>query len=107
MKKLVLVIAMMLTCSSSGAQRAGWDGTWVGGWERNAGVQLVFAGDKLIAFYWRHDYKDVARVTNAPDGGKKFAWEKSNAALTRTADGGAQLVVHEGKDQLSISLHRE
>jgi hypothetical protein len=82
-------------------------GTWVGRWERNAGVQLVFAGDKLIAFYWQYHYKDVARVTNAPECDKQFAWEKGNVTLTRTADGGAQLVVHEGKDQLSISLHRE
>ena len=83
------------------------DGTWVGGWDQNAGIQLTFAGGTLIGFYWRDDYKDVRRATNTPDGGKRFAWDKGDATLTRTPDGDALLVVREGGASVSIILKRE
>jgi len=110
MKKLAHAICIIIMATGfawAQAARVGWDGTWVGGWDRNAGVQLIFAGDKLIGFYWRGDYKDVLRVTDKPDGAKRLAWDKGEATLTRTPDGRAQLAVREGKNALSISLHRE
>ena len=60
MKNLTLVIGFVIASASiAGARsgRVGWDGTGAGGWDRNAGVQLIFAGDTLIGFYWRDDYK--------------------------------------------------
>ncbi len=110
MKNLVLAIGLVIAFASGAwaqSGRVGWDGTWAGGWDRNAGVQLTFAGDTLIAFYWRNDYKDVTRTSNTPDGGKRFAWAKGEATLTRTADGRAQLVVQEAGNKLSIPLSRE
>ena len=110
MRNLILVIGFLLaTAGIAGAQsgRVGWDGTWAGGWDRNAGVQLIFAGDTLIGFYWRDDYKDVRRTTNTPDGGKRFVWDKGEATLTRTPDGGAHLLVREGRVSVSIMLKRE
>ncbi len=110
MKKLVLATGFCVaiaTLAWGQSGRAGWDGTWAGGWDRNAGVQLIFAGDTLIAFHWRGDYKDVARTSNTPDGGKWFAWARGEATLKRTPDGGAQLVVEEGGNKLSIPLRRE
>ena len=86
---------------------AGWNGTWAGGWDRGIGVQLVFAGDQLVAFYWRGDYQDV-RHASAGRGNKRFAWDDGEATVTRTAEGAAQLIVREkGKPDVSISLDRE
>ena len=85
----------------------GWNGTWVGGWDRGAGVQLVFAGDQLVAFNWRGDYKDV-RHSGGGKGSKRFAWDDGEATLTPTSGDGAQLVIREhGKPEMSIPLRRE
>jgi hypothetical protein len=113
LKRLILVAATCLLLISANialgqSGRTGWDGTWVGGWNTGAGVQIIFAGDTLIGFYLRNDYKDITRSSGSPDGGKTFAWDKGDATLTRSPDGGAVLVVHErGKPDLSIPLKRE
>ena len=89
------------------AAPAGWNGTWVGGWDRGVGVQLVFAGDQLVAFYWRDDYKDV-RHASAGRGSKRFAWDGGEATVTPAPDGNAVLVLREkGKPEVSITLKRE
>jgi hypothetical protein len=62
-------------------------GTWVGGWEKGTGVQLIFAGETLIGFYFRDDYEEIQRSTVAADGGRTFAWDKGEASLTRTPNG--------------------
>jgi hypothetical protein len=111
-RKLVVAVAMCLEFASTDAAfgqsgHVGWDGTWVGGWDRGAGVQLIFAGDALIGFYLRNDYKDVLRSTASPNGGRTFTWDKGDAILTRTQNG-AQLVVRErGRPEVSIPLKRE
>jgi hypothetical protein len=112
-KKLLMAVVIGLALASTDAAfgqsgRVGWDGTWVGGWDRGAGVQLIFAGDTLIGFYLRNDYKDVQRSTVSPNGGKTFTWDKGEAVLARTANGGAQLVVREpGQPEVAIPLKRE
>lgn len=110
MKALVIVIGFLIMAAglaSAQSGRVGWDGTWAGGWDKNAGVQLIFAGDQLIGFNWRGDYKDIRQTTNTPDGGKRFSWNKGEATLTRTPDGQAQLVVHEGANTISVALKRD
>jgi hypothetical protein len=113
MKKLIVAVAICLVVSSSNSVlgqsgRVGWDGTWFGGWERGAGVQIVFADDTLIGFYFRDNYTDVLRSAASPNGGRTFAWDKGEATLTLMPNGGAQLVVHEhGKPEISIPLKRE
>jgi len=63
--------------------------------EKGTGVQLIFAGETLIGFYFRDDYEEILRSTVAADGGRTFAWDKGDASLTRTPNGGMRLVVHE------------
>ena len=102
----ISVCVSLLSATAAMAQLVppGWNGTWVGGWDRGAGVQLVFAGDQLVAFYWRDDYKHAS----AGRGDKRFAWDGGEARVTRSADGMAQLVIREkGKPELSIPLKRE
>ena len=111
MKSLIIAAATCLLLVSANValgQRTGWDGTWVGGWDTGAGVQIIFAGETLIGFYLRNDYKDITRSTASPNGGRTFVWDKGEATLSRSPSGGAVLVVHErGKPELSISLKRE
>jgi hypothetical protein len=99
------IVAGTAALAQTGA--VGWNGTWVGGWDRGAGVQLVFAGDQLVAFYWRDDYKDV-RHASAGRGDKRFAWDGGEATVKRAPDGNAVLAIREqGKPELSITLKRE
>jgi hypothetical protein len=83
-KKLIVAVVMCLMATSTDAAfgqsaRVGWDGTWVGGWEKGTGVQLIFAGETLI-----------------------------EATLTRTPHGGMLLVIHEhGEPEVSIPLKRD
>jgi hypothetical protein len=99
---------LLVSASVSFGQRTGWDGTWVGGWDRDVGVQIIFAGDTLIGFYFRNDYKEITRSTTTTDGGRTLVWNKGEATLTRSPDGGAVLVVHErGRPDLSVPLKRE
>jgi hypothetical protein len=112
-KKLVIAVVMCLAAASADAAfgqsgRVGWDGTWVGGWENGTGVQLLFAGETLIGFYFREDYKELVQPTVMTDGGRTFAWDKGEANLIRTPNGGTLLVVHErGKPEVSIPLKRD
>ena len=39
---------------------------------------MLVAGDQLVAFYWRGDYKDLRRAS-AGKGTKRFAWENGEA----------------------------
>ena len=89
--------------------RVGWDGTWIGGWDSNSGVQLTFVGDKLISFYWLDDYKDILRSSPSPAGdGKTFAWATGEATLSRDAGGNVVLVVRErGGKEVPVRLKRE
>jgi hypothetical protein len=48
------------------------------------------------------------RSTVSADGDRSFAWDKDEATLTRTPNGGTLLVVHEsGKPEMSIPLKRD
>src|SRR5712671_6517766 len=111
-KTLIVAVVMYLMAASTDdafgqSGRVGWDGTWVGGWEKGTGVQLIFAGETLIGFYFRDDYEEILRSTVAADGGRTFAWDKGDASLTRTPNGGMRLVVHErGKPEVSKPLKR-
>lgn len=108
-----MAIAMCLVVASATSAfgqsgRVGWDGTWVGGWDRGAGVQIIFAGDTLIGFYFRNDYKEIRPSANSSNGGRTFTWDKGAATLSRTPDGGVVILVREhGQPDISIPLKRE
>ena len=99
--------AFIVTGAPAQTGRTGWDGTWAGGWDTGNGVQLVFAGDTLIAFYWRNDYKSLARTTAASDGSRSFTWDKGEAKLTRAGNEATLILRERGKPELSVSLKRE
>ena len=107
-----IALALTLALLVSGAAlaqsgRVGWDGTWAGGWDNGNGVQLVFAGETLIAFNWRGDYKDVTRSAAAPDGSRSFAWDKGEATATRAGNTATLGIREPGKPAVSVTLKRE
>ena len=108
--RLFFALALVLFVAGAAlgqSGRVGWDGTWAGGWDKGNGVQLVFAGETLIAFNWRGDYKDVVRSAAAPDGGRSFAWDKGEATVTRAGNAATLAVREAGKPALSVALKRE
>jgi hypothetical protein len=105
---LALALALFVAGAALGQSgRVGWDGTWAGGWDKGNGVQLVFAGETLIAFNWRGDYKDVVRSAAAPDGSRSFAWDKGEATATRAGNAATLAIREAGKPAVSVSLKRE
>jgi hypothetical protein len=103
-----LALALFVTGAALGQTgRVGWDGTWAGGWDKGNGVQLVFAGETLIAFYWRDDYKEIVRSAAAPGGSRTFAWDKGEATATRTGNAATLAVREQGKSAVSVALKRE
>jgi hypothetical protein len=105
---LALALALFVAGAALGQSgRVGWDGTWAGGWDKGNGVQLVFAGETLIAFNWRGDYKGVVRSAAAPDGSRSFAWDKGEATATRAGNAATLAIREAGKPAVSVSLKRE
>ena len=78
MKKLIVAVVMCLAVSTDAAfgqsGRVGWDGTWVGGWEKGTGVQLIFAGETLIGFYFRDDYKELVVASGRFSKSRQGEW---------------------------------
>jgi hypothetical protein len=111
-KKLVVAVVMCLTAASTDATfgqsgRVGWDGTWVGGLGERDRRSANLRGNPH-GFYFRYHYEEIMRSTVAANGDRTFAWDKGEASLTRTPNGGTRLVVHErGKPEVSIPLKRE
>jgi hypothetical protein len=111
-KKLIVAVMVCLIALPPTAHSAVRTGRV--GWhldrrrDRDAGIQVIFAGETLIGFYFRDDYKELLRSTVAAGRGRTFAWDKDEASLTRTPNGGTMLVVHErGKPEVSIPLKRD
>ncbi len=105
---LVLALALFVAGAALGQSgRVGWDGTWAGGWDKGNGVQLIFAGETLIGFYWRNDYKDVVRSAAAPDGSRTFTWDKGEATATRAGNAATLAIREAGKPAVSVALKRE
>ena len=92
-----------------GQQQAGWNGTWVGGWETGHGTQIVFAGDELIAVYWHDDYVSGVHASAAPGGaGLRITWPTVEALLSRGGDNTAHIVIHEtGQPDVAFPLTRD
>ena len=105
---LASAFALVVTAAALGQSgRVGWDGTWAGGWDQGNGVQLVFAGDKLIGFYWRNDYKGIVSSTASPDGSRTFAWDNGEVVATRAGNEATLAVRERGKPAVSVPLKRE
>ena len=105
---LALALALFVAGAAlAQSGRVGWDGTWAGGWDKGNGVQLIFAGETLIGFYWRNDYKDVVRSAAAPDGSRTFTWDKGEATATRAGNVATLAIREAGKPAVSVALNRE
>ena len=94
---------------SEGQAQASWDGMWVGNWSQGNGTQIVFAGDDVIAFYWRGDYVSGVRSSMAHSGTTvMLTWPSGTAALTRETVASAHIVIHEkGKPEAAFALKRD
>jgi hypothetical protein len=71
--------------------RAGWDGTWVGGWDRGEGVQIIFAGETLIGFYFRNDSKKLPARPLRSMVAEHSSGAREKATLTHSPGGGTVL----------------
>jgi hypothetical protein len=91
------------------AQQPSWNGTWVGHWENGHGMQIVFAGDDLIAVYWEDDYVGDAKAIPSSDGTRfTITWPSVEAELARDGADAAHIAIHEeGQPELSFGLTRE
>jgi hypothetical protein len=105
----IAIVAMLCALSPSmllAQQQSSWNGTWVGGWETGQGIQIVFAGDELIAVYWRDDYVGDATSSASPDGTMlTIAWPAVQAFLTRDSRTAAHIIIHQmGQPDVAFSL---
>jgi hypothetical protein len=86
-----------------------WDGTWAGGWKNGAGAQIVFAGDDVVALYWRGDYVEDAH--GAPSRGGAIVtihWSGGEALLTRDGSTSAHIVIREqGRPDAAFVLKKD
>jgi hypothetical protein len=106
---IVLVIGLLAGLGMARAQQPSWNGTWIGNWQGGDGVQIVFAGEDLVAFYWHGDYLDDVQA-KVSAGGRvvTVVWSSGQAILTRDGEATAGIAVHEtGKPDLSFPLKRD
>jgi hypothetical protein len=93
MKTMFFALAVLTLLAGPARAADSWDGTWVGGFEKGgAGVQLIFAGNELIGFFWNSDYLEI-RVSPSADGGVTITWQRGQAILTRDGAKTAHLLV--------------
>jgi hypothetical protein len=106
---LFLAIGLLAGPEMAGAQQSSWNGTWIGNWQGGDGVQIVFAGEDPVAFYWHGDYLDDTHAT-ASEGGSvvTILWPSGQAVLTRNGEATARITIQEtGKPDLSFALKRD
>jgi hypothetical protein len=102
--------ALAVFASPMFAQAAeSWNGTWAGGWKGGAGAQIVFAGDDVIALYWRGDYiEDAHGALTRGGAGVTIAWTGGQAVLTREGPGSARIVIRQqGQPDASFTLKKD
>ncbi len=90
------LLILLSGAARAGAQQNDWNGTWVGNWQTGHGIQIVFAGNELIAVYWAGDYVQDAQGSLG-DGGNTvtITWAGARAVLTRDGPEAAHLVIRE------------
>ena len=89
----------------------GWDGTWGGANGRGETVQLIFAGDTLIGFYWRDNYLDTSAL-RVSAGGNRLDFSFSGYAagtvtVTRAGAGAVAVVKEMGKGEVRVGLKKD
>ena len=101
--------ALSLGTRIAEAQQTDWNGTWAGGWQAGHGMQLIFAGNDLIAVYWEDDYVSDARAVLSQDGMTvTITWGALRAVLTHATADAANIVIREtGRPDTAIALKRD
>ena len=115
-RRAALAVALAAAFCAQAARATGsgkgWDGTWGGANSRGETVQLIFAGDKLIGFYWRDNYLDATGLRVSAGGNRldfSFSGYGSGGTVTVTRAGaGAVAVVKEmGKGEVRVGLKKD
>ena len=93
MKRILMAIIMAGVAQTAVAADA-WNGTWVGDApDAGSGVQLIFAGNSLVGFFWAGDYLDMRASLSKADGVITITWTRGQAILTRDGPASARLQV--------------
>jgi hypothetical protein len=105
---LVGAAAFASVATPVAAQQApSWNGTWAGNWERGQGTQIVFAGNELIAVYWRGDYLDTRAALSRDGASIAVKWAAGDATLTRDGPAIAHIVIREkGRPDASFRVKK-
>jgi hypothetical protein len=103
-----LLLGLVVFADAASAAQS-WDGTWTGGWEKNDGVQIVIAGDKVTGVYRDGDYPEILSSEVSREGGMlTFWWVGGDAFLRRTGDREASISLRErGRPPRSFTVKRE
>jgi hypothetical protein len=105
-----LLIWLFLLLRFDGAAAApSWDGTWAGGWDKDDGIQIVIAGNKVTGVYRDGDYPEILSSAASPEG-RMFClwWVGGDGLLLRTSDHEATISSRErGRPAHAFTIHRE
>ena len=114
-RRAALAVALAAAFCAQAARATGsgkgWDGTWGGANSKGETVQLIFAGDKLIGFYWRDNYMDTSGERVAA-GGNRLDFSFSGYAagtvtVTRAGAGAVAVVKEPGKGEVREGLKKD
>ena len=108
---VALGIALFAQAARATGSGKGWDGMWGGANSKGETVQLIFAGDKLIGFYWRDNYLDATGL-RVSAGGNRLDFSFSGYAagtvtVTRAGAGAVALVKEMGKGEARVGLRKD
>ena len=105
----LFVVIGLLVGPGYAQQQSSWNGTWIGNWQNGDGIQIVFAGEDLVALYWHGDYLDDTHATTSQGAAVvTIDWPAGQAVLTRDGEAVARITIHEtGKPDLSFAVKRD
>ncbi len=114
MKLAPIVIRAILVFAAFGstlaAAKPDWNGTWIGNWDKGGnGIQIVFAGNTFISFFWKGDYLSDAEGSVSADGtSATIDWSEGKAVVTREGEKTAHIVIREkNKPEAAFALKRD
>ena len=88
---------------------ASWDGTWAGGFDAGAGIQLIVADEAVVGLFAGNDYVDGVQSSLSADGTTlTVSWPAGRVTVTRLGDDSASAVIHTGgTSDVTVALKRE
>jgi hypothetical protein len=109
MKRVFLAMTLAAAAAGTAVADDSWEGTWVGDApDAGSGVQLIFAGNALIGFFWAGDYIDMRASLSRADGVVTITWTRGQAILTRDGPKTGHLQVFQrGKSEMTVLVRPE